>query len=554
MGLNRITEKEFLDAIENKNVISTKNSTYDAICNFYSVYSQDDFFDVVTDNATLFIDSTDVSVYKAFGIQFNAQNVNMSTRRYLMLIPQSKLESVEELEAFVKEETAKHPDYNYTDFGITGVINPKTAEQLVLNFNSVLPNKRILNEDLKLSKTSAKQVRKLTNVTYKNIFDYFVGENMWSQSLNTRIKTVYKVLDKIIADKDKHMILYCEDVPDKKFIIDSPEFHTLIPAMAAYLSIKYHMLFELSDGLNILFEMFASELVMRQYNYVEEYFKFVIDPIDCGYQITDGNGYIMIKDIVVMNQNPNAYRPKARILMTDYDIDSASVLENGVDILDTYVDTFDVISVRELFNLSSANHDDALKGMQDLNVVFSSFEQYLTTESKPLAEPADVTNTFFFRYDDKVKIAYVDRITGEYQYAVRPYDSDLQTFKVKVPVQRLPEILDLRLLEDCNRIESFVLKKRWVSGRHNHYDLPSYAHGLLLVGVIASAEILDETISIEEAGIWLKTTAEVRLKTKYRLLEEFNLAASRVNGLITCYGGPHASYNVRIEIRPDCWR
>lgn len=539
------------------------NKTYRQVYNFFSRYDQKFFYNVKTEDGRLpaVVEPSAIREFEHFGITFGECVVRIKKKQFLLILKGSDLENLESLQAAVEREKAgtECPAFGYAviekDYGTgdAGILQRECDNSLL---REVLPHVIVFNRGFpEIVPVVQSEKRLAAKYAYRNFAGFFAGRSVNSGSLPLNLKNLDAIYNDILSVKGERVIYNCDSIPEKGINLSDPVYRTLLPSMAAYLALEHKFRFEFAGILNDLYLLAASDLVRRFHNYVDEYFKLISNPVDCGFDVKDRLGYLYILDRNEMYENPGKFCPIARFASTRFDLDTLSIAGDGVVITECRLDNIKILGIENLFGVDSPSVAEAKKGMIALGKVLGKFAAVLRAEHYPVREILDVTNTVLYQSGSTVWLAYVIKITGVYPYNVQPVNTRFKSFKEYIDVNMLSNIKDLLLLEDGVVYEKLMLKHNWVEGGNNHYKLPHTAHGVVYSRLVAvEGQVTEDTARADELGLWYHTSTQFRGTVDAGVLPLLSLSAARDCNFITCFSGPHPCICTNFNFDYRYWR
>lgn len=555
-----VTEADFL--IQQEKDYGITNRTYLQIYNFFSRHDQSFFYNVSVDSGLSgIIDHSAIREFELFGIYFNADMIKIKDKHFLLILKSGDLDSIESLQEAVEREkkSAGCPGFQYAVIekeyspDDVGLLQKECDNELL---RDVLPHIVVFNKGFpEIRKAVRKEGRLAAKYAYRNLADFFVGRTIKSGSLSHNLKNLNSVFDDILSVKGERVIYTCDSIREKGINLADPVYRILLPTMAAYLAIEHRFKFELSGILNDIYLFASVDLTRQFYNYADEYFKLISNPVDCGFTVKDRLAYLYVLDRNEMHESPEKFYPVIRYVGVEFDLDTLCITGSDIVNSECILNSIDVLSMESIFKVDSVSVAEARDGMLKLGKVLGSFAVILRTAHFPVREVLDVTNTILYQSGEKTYMAYITKIAGNYPYSVQPVNSRFKAFKEYVDVAMLSNIKDLFLLEDGTVYEKIMQKHNWVAGNNNHYKLPRTAHGIIYSRLAAVVGVVTEDIiRADELGLWYHTSTQFRGNTETGVLPLLSLDAARECNLLTCFSEPHPCICTSFNLDYKCWR
>lgn len=555
-----VTEEDFL--VKQDKDYGIINRTYQQIYNFFSRHSQDCFYSVsLESDIPEVIDHAAIKEFGLFGISFNEDMVKIRDKHFLLILKENDLDSLENLQAAVEREKEAigclvfryaviEKEYTSDD---NGLVQQECDNELL---REVLPHIIVFNKGFpEIVRTAHVKGRLAGRYTYKNFAVFFAGRSIKSNSLTANLKNLNAIFNDILSVKGEQVIYNCYSIKEKGINLADPVYRILLPTVAAYLAIEHKFRFELSGVLNDVYLFAASDLTRQFYNYLDEYFKLILNPVDCGFTIKDRMAYLYVLDKNEIHGKPEKFCPVVRYAGVGFDLDTFSFIDGNVINAECSLNSLEVLCMEEIFGINAVSVAKAREGILKLGKVLGRFAAVLRKAHYPVNGVLDVTNTMLCRAGGVVYMAYVTGVVGNYPYNVQPVNARFKPFKEYVDVNMLHDVKDLFLLEDGVSYEKIMQKRNWVTGRNNHYKLPRTAHGIIYNRLAAVTGLVTEDIVMaDELGLWYYTPVQFRGGKETGVLPYLSLDVARACNFLTCFGGPHPCVCTSFNLDYKCWR
>lgn len=551
-----------IPAKKGDNPYKISNDTYLQIYNFYAngrhsqaeryVIKNGDYYkiDVVTN---------DFATYRRVGIYFQDDVID-NNREFILFLKSDSLQSQTALEKEIQKQKESIGCDGFSFLVIEKVYGYRDSrEKDNALIRSILPDITIINEGFPRIEKVLSTLVFDGKTKYLDIAPLMNEFFFCTNSSVSNIKHVSMLCNAIEKTIGKYDVYCCDESKLTEYNrIGNQSFRGTLGAIAAYLTLAKGLNFDLALQQEIHVLRNVSKFVSRDYNYLDDYLKFVKNPLNFGLFIKDDNIYFCIKNVTAMQRSPYKYKHTIGLDEVNFDLETCQIIETQSSSVSYDLDSIELLSIEEVFQLTGKDWDAAHSGLFMLDKCLVELEKILN-QKKSIGEneTLGLTNVLLFRVNGVCKIGYVQAINGMTPYIINPVDSSFSSFNQEFSVQDYSNILDCKIASDSARwVEAFTAAS-YISGSNIHYDLPRHARGILFSDIRANSEILcdlKDVCTFEEIGVWYPALVQFRGGYAKQLFDYVIPSAARNTRLITYYGGPFTYKSSNIVLNPKCWK
>lgn len=522
------------------------------------------FFDSVADQQANYfltgnlvnkLDLAELNFYERFGIYSEHSSLINDDKEYLLILEEPDLVDEDTLKSAVAREKNR---FECTTFNCA-VIKKRYKDIAELERDSsllfgFLPNIHVFNRGFQNYEPdlTEQKLRLDGKCQYVNMADFFKDLVFDSFVPALNMQNVLKVYKRMLEYRNKPVVFYCNDT-NPKGTTNQKICQGVVTAMAAFLTLKYGFVFEFSRSRQSDYLRYARDLVSKNYNYLSDFLKIIMDPLDVGFKLIENRMYLMILDSTTMQKQKNVYDVKLDMLCLPFDAEHHIIKDATVVRRLSTAENVKCHSLDNCFNLGSSRWSAAREGMKELNLLFNQAEQMIKASEFGLTEPLTITNVLIIEDDGEFWLAYVHHISGKVRYVATDIAGGMTAFPVDIPIEELNQVYDLRMLEDRTLVQKLIKKAGWGSGEFKTYQLGSAARGIIFRSLPIEVSLLGDNCgaTTEELGIWNATCCQLRANKAQSVLNAISLKAARESQLFTCFGGPHPGLCVNITLGTD---
>lgn len=526
------------------------------IYNLFKNHGQDCLFSLAMEDVGVLNVDRDLRInFERFGVYVNENGMFSFDKQYLLILTEEDMESSESIQNAVsrfKDRYGKEVcdvviEKNYSNVAMITSDNTK--------LRSVLPNVMVFNEGFYYLENKVSAEHFFKDVEYCDIFDSFRGYDVFSKDLSFIIKNARSMFEKLQSLKDRKVIFECGSTDN--VLISNQSLTPLVSSTAAYCALKYRMLFDFSDKYDTYFLQYGGRFVQKNYNFLDKYLQLMSNPIDCGFRFRDGRAYLYLRNRSLHESQPKKYSISLSVCYLSFDSSRKSFVNHDFQM--QYVDlrSIEVMSLENLFGIDSSDWNTALKGMHELNAVYSEFEEAYQESQGVITIPLNVSNTLLFRIGNTVCFGYVFKISGIVPYRVLSLEKGSRDFHDELSLDEVPLIYDFRLALDGVYWEKSVRSRysKICDVTNLHWRLPETAKGIYLESLISVPGHVKEDVgaTIAEIGLWSAVSSQYRNVPINDLIRYVTLKHARKINLLTCFGGPHPAITTNIRVVAGGW-
>lgn len=340
-----------------------------------------------------------------------------------------------------------------------------------------------------------------------------------------------------------------QSAPNKIFYInrDADESvkkaYTVIAAILTYKGVNFELLG--SDMNSFLRNM--SDLISREYTFLDDYLRKIANPVDVAVKFNLPDAYICVRQGSVAPVKLHVYE-------TELNLKTMTLRNKNLRASLYEYHQIETISLIDAAGLN-VEFEQALTNGDKLNKLFAEFEEIVDSEIHLRDNTAlNFTNVLLYKCEDKVFLGYVTNIETSYVYAMKPLMKNYKAFVRKLSLAEYDLLCDVSVFADSDKI----LKS--ISGMTRlekcHFDKPRFAMGMLLSTIpTIRQEVTEQSgLSFLDIGIWSTQTSQCRKGAQEILLESFNRALLRQRNFLTVWGGCHPSVLTELIADSRVWR
>lgn len=544
------------------NPYKISNDTYLQIYNFYAdgQHSQKNRYVVeFGDYYKVDVITGDFGVYRRVGIYFSDDVVD-SRREFILILKPEHLESRVTLEEEILRQKSVIGCDSFSFLVVEKAYGYRDSkEQDNALIRSVLPDITVMNDGFPRLVRALGTLSFMEKCRYCDIAPLMNEFFFCTGSSVTNIRHVDKICKAIEETAGKYDLYYCDEGKLSEYNkIGSQSFRGTLGAIATYLTFKNGIHFDLTPEQETYVTRNAARIASRDYNYLDDYLRFVRNPLNFGLFIKDDNVYFCVKNVKAMQRATYKYRHTIGIDEVAFDLGSRQITETESTSVSYNLDSIELLSVENVFHLDDRDWEVAYQGLLELDRCLVEFEKILS-QKKAIgeSEALGITNILLFRVNGRCRLGYVQTVQGITPYVINPVDSSFSSFGHEFSVQDYPGILDCWIAADSQKWVEAFMRASYISGSNIHYALPRHFRGILFSDIRANSEALGSLGSVctlEEMGVWYPALVQFRGRYGKQLFDYVIPSAAMNTRLITYYGGPFTVKSPNIILNPKCWR
>lgn len=534
------------------------------------MFQDNDFIEVQCNDRDLlkYVFAERIKLYERFGIIFSNANISfIPDSESLLIIPEEVLASSAEFEEFLQTKNNSDHLGTYSYYVVEKEYSQCSSDEILMDYqllSSYLPDARCMNFAIAEQRQNSQHgmFGTITGTNRLDSFEYVDIAPLFEKHCMTGINTeknyyelsmLCKEIEDLYAGKDNTILTFSSSDNRSSYIFSY---------IAAYLTVKRQMHFEISKFMTSIFLEKMQELTSREYNYLHDYLSFINNPIKIGAYFTGSKGFLVVRDDsrLYINGSRNKRDYPISMSVTHVPLNEETKDLASADLSDSIfdIDRIEIIPINEYFGLNASDTSLAVEALKKINSVTTSFEKLLAGANKldTDTEVLNMTNILLFRFRGQIRLGYVAYLNGKIPFTVFPICKGYTKFSRDFTFSEYNRVFDIQIFDEAEQLLARLSKTMGLECENVHYQLPSTARGLIIGSLPAkAAKISDDSgFTLEDFGVWSVQTSQCRVGTEKLLLQSISNKALREKALLTFYGGPHPMSTVNVVLEASSWK